>query len=175
MPNPNAVDQSPHSQEITDLLNSGWSPRRIRRYLTERHGNPDDLPSESAIQRYRDAHLDPVAILPAKLLTQAMRRLNGRIDEIASLDVAIRVQEQRIALFWKRELDSNKPDPHFSDALRVYADYLTKRFALAAQLGLGRAGKEKRIAMSQTRTLQMPEEAFQQMLRNLREVGIDDA
>ena len=175
MTDKSSVTQSKFHAEIEDLLNSGWSGRRILAYLRHRYPSDPDIPGLRAIERYRDAHVDPVAVLPAKLLTQAMRRLDGAIDEIARFDVAIRVQEQRIALFWKREIETGIADPLFSDALRVYNDYLHRRFQLAAQLGLGRAGKDKRVDISQTRRLQMPEEAFQQMLRNLREVGIEDA
>ena len=173
MPNPNTVDRSPHKQEILDLLNSGWSPRRVRRYLVERHDN-SYIPSEKAIERYRSAHIDPVAVLPAKLITEAMRSLDGRIDEIQKYDVAIRAQEQRIALFWKRELENGVADPLFSDALRVYNEYLHRRFQLAAQLGLGRAGKDKRVAMTETRTLQLPEESFREMIELLHKYGLTD-
>jgi hypothetical protein len=171
--NSNAVEKSKHQQEIRDLLNSGWSAKRILSYLKERHGD-DYIPSERAIERYRRDHLDPVAVLPAKLITQAMKRLDGRIDEIAHYDIAIRVQQQRIALFWKREIEKGEADPLFSDALRVYNEYLTKRFQLAAQLGLGRAGKEKRVAMSETRALELPEESFREMMELLKQYGGED-
>ena len=40
--NSNAVEKSKHQQEIRDLLNSGWSAKRILSYLKERHGDNDE-------------------------------------------------------------------------------------------------------------------------------------
>ena len=167
MPNPNSVDKSPHKQAIIDLLNEGWSAQRVLDYLKHRY-DPNDLPSISAVKRYREAHIDPVAVLPARLVTDAMRKLKGAIDEIREIDVLYRAQRERVAMFWQRETENGSAEPQANEAVRIAMELLSRRFQLAAQLGIGRAGKDKRISLTESRALELPEETFHEFIELLR-------
>ena len=168
MARPSTIENCPHKDAIVDNLNAGWSPRQVRDYLVERYGPGPHVPSIKAIQRYRNDRIDPTAALPPVLVTGALKRLKGRIDEIGHLDRAIRAQEQRIALFFDREQRTGRSEPQLNDAMRVFTEMLRLRFTLAQQIGVGRAGKEKRVSMTESNTIDLPEESFHEFLALLR-------
>ena len=169
MPNPSTIAQSQRKQEIIEFLDSGWSPQRIHAYLVERYGDGPQTPSAKAIQRYRRTSIDPKAMLPAKAITQALRKLSNGVVEITTIDVLIRAEEQRIAVMWYRELETGKQESTFNDAIRVITELIRLRFQIADKLGVAKTGRNKKVEIRESRALELPEESFHEFLNLLRQ------
>lgn len=176
MGRPSSVVPSPFRQEIEELLKSGWSAERIRSFLHARDGTGVHLPSSKAIERFRQRHIPPGAVIPASLIKQALKGLHYRVDTLKLLDELIWAQQQRVARLWDREQQAGKPEPQLDAALRTVLEYLRERHRVAQELGVERrAGGTTRMEVHQSQVLEMPESHLQaifSLLQRRREPGV---
>jgi hypothetical protein len=130
------VERSRYGEEARELLEAGWSPTRVRLYLVESHGE-QGVPSEKALERFKKAgKVRPLKVLPARMVTEALKSLRRKVDLLRALDDMILFQQERLIWLRARELEKGEPEREISRSLRVLDFYLERKERLCRELGM---------------------------------------
>lgn len=164
--------------DLKDCLASGYSPRSTRSYLVEMHH--DNPPSEVAIRRWRNQHLETYHVVPADYIDKQLGGVRYKVDLLRHYADIIPVMRDRVgrALEFEKEQLSNMPSPVTDQAVRTFLDVLREYRTVAQDLGVMTKAKQDPLIDARTQIANLnvfPPEVQDAMLETEKMIRIIEA
>jgi len=126
------VARSTHRMEIETKLRYGESPLAVSRWLAERR----EKISPRTLRDFRKKRIAPQLLLQASDYAPAHAHLNQRVNALNELYNAIVVQQNRLCLGLKQEMETKTLSSVTSANMKILFDLLTSTLDAEISLGL---------------------------------------